>query len=327
MAATSGRDGVAAPLGGTAATVVIPRSHSHGPAIRQARHNAQRQRATTTFDDVASGVDGVEPPDALMQWGRGGAEATPDESVAACATNHGLFVTADGLPTEDTATHDARFAQLAKIHRENQAAVSPTADMYTFQTELVGTVDFAGGILAREVTRDALPLSRLADEHLFMREPTPDCVEERPCRNGDECEARHLAGVVGVDPWTMREFLFPVQRERLRDDHELPSVPGLCLFCLKRNAMIHYGTLLYINQDAHVTVQPFVNLCDEPGEFDSRFCLLPGVGRFLGILAPMAQHNVGMYTMEVDAAGRGFAAYTDAVYFRLAPVETPAVRA
>jgi hypothetical protein len=280
----------------------------------------------------------------LLQWGSNPAVATgavangepvgPDasaetqcelEHVETCARNHGIFVATQRDDDNDDLGHSTRLTQLAQIHRDNQTAVCPIASVLAFQTELLGTVDLTSGALMREATLHALPVNRIADELLFMREAVPGCSEERPCRNAGECEARRMASVAGVVPWTMREFLLPSQRERLREGRELPAILGLCLFCMKRNAVIHYATLLYLNQDAHIVVQPFMNICDEDGEFDSNFCLIPFASRFFGILAPLAQHNVGMYTMEVNSAGLGFAAYKDEVYFRLAPVKSRAV--
>jgi hypothetical protein len=124
-----------------------------------------------------------------------------------------------------------------------------------------------------------------------------------------------------MQSWQMREFLFPEQHATYLASNERPLHPQLCVFCLKKNAFMHYCMLLWQHQDARVILQPYRNACDVPGEFAASMCLRPHVDRFYGIIAPFACHNLTMYTMENDpTTGLMFAKYTSAVYFQNAPV-------
>ncbi len=238
-----------------------------------------------------------------------------------CARAHGIV--AERVRVESICPTDssARIALLSRMSTEFAEANRPLIGVNIYQQELASTLSFSGAGDPRSVTAAALPEISLAMEMQFMCEA--DVMQgHRPCRMGSKCDTRRVCSMVGITPWTMREFLMPAEQDLLLQAGELPLQPGMCVFCRKKNTMMHLGTQMLIDQDARVIIQPYRNKYDSVGEFAQSMMILPRPGRFHGIVAPFARHDTSMYTIEIDkATGLAFAAYTDEVYFHLAPVE------
>jgi hypothetical protein len=213
-----------------------------------------------------------------------------------------------------------RLDRMQELKRELQHADRPLIGVAIYQKELAGRVDVLSGVDPRSIAADELPEISISYELAFMREPNFS-TGERACRAGKRCDTLRISKEFGMEPWVMREFLFPEQVATFEATRERPVRAQLCVFCMKKNAFMHYIFLKYQRQDARVIVQPYRNKCDVPGEFASTACIHPATDRFYGIIAPFAHHNLNMYTMELDnATNLRFAAYTDVTYFHSAPV-------
>jgi hypothetical protein len=239
--------------------------------------------------------------------------------LAECMRQHDIVLQKVKSAAQQPENPAERIALLKQLTEEFAEANRPLLDLSIYQRELSSTLDFSGGADPRAISAQKLHEIPLEMELDFMREANT-ANGERPCRSGAQCDTFRVAKRLGKKGWIMREFLMPPDQEQLKVANELPTQAQMCVFCNKKNTFMHYATPLYLNTDAKVIIQPYRNICDVPGEFDSRLCIKPRPDRFFGIVAPFARHDTNMYTMEIDPeTNTPFAAFTDAVYFRPPP--------
>jgi hypothetical protein len=242
------------------------------------------------------------------------------ENISECMRRHGIMVKAvnDASLVEDKP--DVRHKMLRALTEEFAAANRPLMEVGVYQKELAATLDFAAGGDPRAVAAENLFTITPAQKLKYMTEA--DLTKgQRPCRAGAKCDTHRIATDIGMKGWTMREFLMPDEETTFESTGELPMQTQLCVFCRQKNPIMHFTTLLYLNKDAQIVIQPYQDLCGVLGGFKEEMCIQPRTDRFLGIVAPFALHNTAMYTMGEDPeTGIPFAAFTDAVYFRPAPV-------
>jgi len=243
--------------------------------------------------------------------------------VEDCATHHGVFV--DTLAEETRVANQLpelgdRLETLDKLKHELANAHAPLVAVSVVQRELSGTLQFTSDAASRLAACKELPEISIAYATSYMRAPNTH-TGERACRMGTECDALRVCRELHVGvPFGFREFLFPAQQTHFEETLDLPLVPQICYFCHLKNTSIHFGLLLWQDQDADVVVQPFRSLCDVDGEVGRNACMQPGTDRFYGIVAPIVRHELNMYTVEkTETGGLGCMHYTDAVYFRPTP--------
>ena len=253
------------------------------------------------------------------------ADATRLNTVAAdlsaCMTQHGLLLNTVEKAAMQPEDPIQRQKLLRELTTEFATANRPLLELNIYQRELSATLNFSGQYDPRTISANKLHVIPLKMELMFMRAANTS-LGERACRSGDKCDNRRISKRLGKKPWTMQEFLMPPDQEQLASSNELPIQAQLCLMCMKKNVYMHYAQSLYQDTDAKVVIQPYQSKCGVEGEFDESVILKPPTDRFFGIVAPFVRHDVTMYTMEVDPiTNLPFAAFTDAVYFRLPPVE------
>jgi len=241
--------------------------------------------------------------------------------LSACMTQHGMLLATVDKAASQPEDPLQRQKLIKELTTEFATANRPLLELNIYQRELSSTLNFSGQHDPRTISANKLHVIPLAMELQFMRAANT-ANGERACRSGDKCDTRRIATRLGKKPWTMQEFLMPPDQEQLATSNELPIQAQLCLMCMKKNVFMHYAQSLYQDTDAKVVIQPYQSICGVEGGFDESVILKPPTDRFFGIVAPFVRHDVTMYTMELDpVTGLPFAAFTDAVYFRLPPVE------
>jgi hypothetical protein len=138
--------------------------------------------------------------------------------------------------------------------------------------------------------RDVDMVSRKEEEE-FLRAP---CAGERPCVNGDTCEARNIEGP--PTPFTLVEHLTATQRMKR------PADPQMCIMCKRYAANYAMVQAQCEKTDMSVIFNTHGNYVDMPGEYRSEQCLIASPTDTYGVIVPVVSHNRSYYRYEVDRA-------------------------
>lgn len=134
-----------------------------------------------------------------------------------------------------------------------------------------------------------------------LPEGTP---QRRGCVYGDRCVASELSGIMGTNLPPLPEFLNPTQWGRFKADGALPTSPGRCLLCIRRD----YDISLKIQEAGEAPgciPAPMTNPVDMIGGYRSECTVSVYKNAVSG--GPVVRHYSGaegVLTLEVDRDGR-----------------------
>ena len=168
----------------------------------------------------------------------------------------------------------------------------PTGPLYSFK--------FIDGLVQQYCPRvphaDApemkLECSPRAYEESFLREPVGN---EKHCANDKECEGMKIGC---EDPFILREFYLPSEKSSAQASD---SNRRCCLMCTRfmiAKQYFHYESVANTLPPS-VYASKYYNVCETPGEYSIKDCIVNGDSGHSGLVLPVVLHTRSGYEFTV----------------------------
>lgn len=173
---------------------------------------------------------------------------------------------------------------------DNTFLYDPSSPLYSFKfiDQLVEQYCPRSNNNEQEVPELDLECCPRAYEESFLREPVGN---EQHCANDKECEGLKIKC---DSPFILREFLLPSE---LAVDASERTQRNLCLMCQRlmiAKQFFHYESAPKALPSS-VYCSKYFNVCESPGEYSIKDCIVNGENGHSGLVMPVVLHNRSAY--------------------------------
>lgn len=138
-----------------------------------------------------------------------------------------------------------------------------------------------------------------AYEESFLREPVGN---EQHCANDKECEGMKIKC---EDPFILREFILPSEQNMANSSNSKRRCCLMCTRLLIAKQYFHYESVSETLPPS-VYVSRHYNVCDTPGEYNIKDCIVNGDNGHSGLVLPVVLHTRSGYDFKIIDGARTY---------------------